>query len=277
MSVSQTPNVDPSGVAAIDRMIQSGLIASADYHETLQSTNSLALQTLRGNLAPDLLPRLFLTDNQTAGRGRHGRTWISETNALTFSLLVERSKYERKDSALISIAVGVAIGRAIEFSYAPLQTRLKWPNDVYIDGGKVAGILLETSHTDPRNVVIGIGINVNAAPVLPDTDLAATPKSIAQAVGRNVCRFELLENIVEQLSDALVELADSPSTLTAEFRKRCWLTGTVVRFQDADAKGNLQKTGQCVGINDNGDLMIQTDAGVCHCHSGEVNQVRRDT
>ena len=114
-------------------------------------------------LGSELLPRLYLADEQTAGRGRHGRSWHSGAGSLTFSLLTQWRLPTERPSNLLSIAVGVAIARAIEFACAPLRTRLKWPNDVYVDQGKVAGILIETNHRAADRVVIGVGINVNDA------------------------------------------------------------------------------------------------------------------
>ena len=170
--------------------------------------------------------------------------------------------------------------RTIEFLYAPLRSRLKWPNDVYVDGGKVAGILLETIHTAPDYVVIGIGLNVNEAPTLPNSDQAATgqvvtPKNIAGAVGRNVSRFDLLEGVVEQIVDAFTEVVDAPLAIVNEFRHRCVLSRSQVQFQDTDeTKKTIIRTGLCLGISDHGELIVETESGTRHCRTGEVNQIR---
>ncbi|NNE00781.1 MAG: biotin--[acetyl-CoA-carboxylase] ligase [Pirellulaceae bacterium] len=288
MSVTIDDHVNPAGITCVNRLIALGRLSSVHYQRETASTNSDAITDLRrGALADDLLPKLYLADLQTAGRGRHGRTWISGDDALTFSLLINQSPDNNMTAAdpthvnLLPIAVAIAIARSIEFSFAPLQTRLKWPNDVYIDGGKVAGVLLETTQQDPHRVVLGIGINVNQAPSLPAVppdsathaiaSQSITPKSIANSIGRPVDRYDVLETVIDQILETLSELVDQPGQIVTAFRQRCLLTGHEVQF----VKTGQPDQGTCLGITDAGALSIQTASEVVHCVSGEVNQVRR--
>ncbi len=137
--------VDPLGLAAVQRLLNDQIIASAWYAESTASTNSIALDELSSGAASSLsFPRLLLADQQTSGRGRRGRAWLSSNETLTFSILLSLDADPPLGDRL-SLAVGVGIAQSLEFDLAPLRTRLKWPNDVYAGGGKVAGILLETT------------------------------------------------------------------------------------------------------------------------------------
>ncbi len=132
--------VDAGGRRCLESLLANGDCRSADYRgSTCVHRHALALGDCQQPLGSELLPRLYLADEQTAGRGRHGRSWHSGAGSLTFSLLTQWRLPTERPSNLLSIAVGVAIARAIEFACAPLRTRLKWPNDVYVDQGKVAG------------------------------------------------------------------------------------------------------------------------------------------
>ncbi|MGB7348019.1 MAG: biotin--[acetyl-CoA-carboxylase] ligase [Pirellulaceae bacterium] len=277
MSLVVNGSVDRSAVIAIEQLVSDGTLASASYSAEVTSTNSAALDDVRqGTLSDEQLPRLYLADKQTGGRGRHGRTWLSSDDSLTFSLLTRRTVDRSETATLWPIAVGVAIARAIEFCFAPVKAQLKWPNDIYLDGGKVAGILLETTHGTPETVVIGIGINVNTAPHasgstgMPSGSDGINAKSIASVVGRPNNRYELLSPLVQQVIEATQVVVDSPSEFISEFRRRCWLSGKQVTYQE----NGLPKSAICRGINDDGELLLETVAGTKTCHTGEVNLVR---
>jgi BirA family biotin operon repressor/biotin-[acetyl-CoA-carboxylase] ligase len=259
-------DVDPMGYRAAEQLISDGTLRAVAYCQQTASTNTLALTDLQGGAME--VPKLFLVDTQTDGRGRHGRTWISNSGTLTFSLAVDRPTPHVRSSKLMSLAVGVAIARSLEFEFAPLQAKLKWPNDVYIDGGKVAGILLETTQKAPKHVVIGVGMNVADKPDLGDE--ADSVRSVAQVVGRQVNRYELLYGLVASIIRAISEEIDSPNDLLAEFRSRCLLTGGLVRFRH----GGHPREGRCIGVSEDGELLVDTKSGLQRLQSGEAHLVR---
>ncbi len=161
------PGVDPKGRLAVEQLLRDDACDAVDYRRSTASTNSLALEDLAcpepaypRDPAYPRCPKLYLTDQQTAGRGRHGRRWVSSDATLTFSLVVPRAAEHQRAAHLAPLAVGLGIARYLEFEFAPVQVRLKWPNDVHVGGGKVAGILMETSSIRPDRMVIGVGINV---------------------------------------------------------------------------------------------------------------------
>ncbi len=267
MSLELDGSIDRVGVVAIEQLIFDKTISSARYFAEVASTNTAAIEAIRqGKITDNDLPRLYLADQQTAGRGRHGRTWISDNHSLTFSLLMRRTVDRETTASLWPIAVGVGIARAIEFCYAPIRSQLKWPNDVYLDGGKVAGILLEATHGTPDTIVIGIGVNVNNSPGSQDLD-GKVAKSIAAVTGRPSQRYELLSPLVQQITAATDQLADAPQEIIADFRSRCILNEKQVVFQT----GIATQSAICRGINEQGELILETDTGTRTWRSGEVN------
>jgi BirA family biotin operon repressor/biotin-[acetyl-CoA-carboxylase] ligase len=124
------------------------------------STNSDLLEACRQDAAPQLL----VAETQTAGRGRMGRQWQSQTGeALTFSLAWPLQPGTPLDG--LSLAVGVALAEALD--PAGSQLRLKWPNDLWLEGRKLGGVLIETliQPQGPQAVVVGVGLNC-VAPVM---------------------------------------------------------------------------------------------------------------
>ncbi|TWU36000.1 biotin--[acetyl-CoA-carboxylase] ligase [Novipirellula artificiosorum] len=264
-------NVDPVGRSVMERLIDERFCRSACYREESKSTNSDALADLRDQpLAEEWLPRLYLADRQTSGRGRQGNSWLTGEDALTFSLVIDFDSVSEPHSRLLSLAAGVAIARGIEFLFAPAKSRLKWPNDVYLAGGKVAGILIETSQAFSNRLVMGVGVNVNESPAFPVLDETAPPQSLYGATGRRMSRFEVLEAMIQNLTEATEQLRQSPMIILTEFRNRCMLTGKQISFRESgdDCQGN------CRGIADDGSLMIQTASGLRNCDSGAIRMVR---
>lgn len=271
-------DVDPRGVCAIEQLLAAEVCRSAVYLQQTASTNTRALSDLTATGSPShppleaaQLPRLYLADCQTGGRGRRGRSWTSSDQTLTFSLLLQAAGQPiGRMPPLLPLAVGVGVAQAIEFLFAPLRAWLKWPNDIYLDGGKVAGILLETQQNSAGLLVAGVGINVGSAPEIPADASAAAAKSIAQCVGRSVPRYDILPEIISAVIEASSQADRQPGVIVKEFRQRCLLTGRQVSFQMA----GRQHSGRCAGVTETGELVVETAAGRQHCHSGEVSFVR---
>jgi BirA family biotin operon repressor/biotin-[acetyl-CoA-carboxylase] ligase len=135
--------------------------------DTVDSTNA---EAMRRAVAGEPGPLWIMADVQTAGRGRAGRSWTSEPGNLQASLLVTLDAPVSKAYQL-SLVAGIAVFDAIRVGLGTSTPglRLKWPNDILIDGSKVGGILIESSTTSAGlSAVIGIGINIAASPDLPD-------------------------------------------------------------------------------------------------------------
>ncbi|MBI4198923.1 MAG: biotin--[acetyl-CoA-carboxylase] ligase [Chloroflexi bacterium] len=133
---------------------------------------------------------VVVAEEQTSGRGRLGRRWLSVPGqSLTFSLLLYPPAAV---GAALGIAASVATLRAIR-EVTGLGAAVKWPNDILVGGKKVAGILIEGAWQGGRlrYAIVGIGVNVNAGPA-EDSEVAATATSLAHQLGRAVSREDLL-------------------------------------------------------------------------------------
>lgn len=195
--------------------------------------------------------RVVVADHQTAGRGRAGREWLDVPGAmLMFSALLRDVRPQ--DASLVGLAAGVAVARAVGD-----RARLKWPNDVRIDGRKICGILGELAPSGDY-AVIGIGVNVGHADgELPD-DLGATSLRIAGASTR---RDDLCVAILCEL-DALLGRSD----WLDDYRSLCETIGSRVRVELSDRTFE----GTATEVRDDGALVVDGDAVV----AGDVVHIR---
>lgn len=216
------------------------------------STN-LQLQALAKNGAPT--GSLLLAERQTAGRGRRGRSWYQGEQSLAFSLLW-RLPDDRPPSGL-SLAVGLAIAEAL-----PVSAALKWPNDVLLDGRKVAGILIESAGS--QRFVIGIGINLGSTETLP-----AEISSIAQGIPADD-RTQVLADVLNRLVTVLDEFsAHGFAPLQARWQTRHAYQDLAVNLFFSEGGEPVQ--GVCRGVDANGELLLETATCIQTIASGEVS------
>jgi BirA family transcriptional regulator, biotin operon repressor / biotin---[acetyl-CoA-carboxylase] ligase len=230
------------------------------------SSNALLLQRAAQGAASGTV---LAVEWQNAGRGRLGKTWHSGLgDALTFSLLW------RFDSGLaalsgLSLVVGIAMMRALDELGVP-GTGLKWPNDVLLNGGKLAGILLEAQGDmlGPSAVVIGIGLNLSVPEALreridqPVSDLASLDMPLPE-------RNHILAVSLKHLAAVLREFAGHGfSPLREEWEKRHVFQQRPVRMLLPDG---LQVTGMALGVTDDGALRLATAQGEQIFNAGEVS------
>ncbi|MCX8018010.1 MAG: biotin--[acetyl-CoA-carboxylase] ligase [Rhodocyclaceae bacterium] len=199
---------------------------------------------------------------QTAGRGRHGRAWLSAPGeSLTFSLLWRLP--EGRSPAGLSLAAGLALTEALAKVGAG-QTALKWPNDVLKDGKKLAGILIELTPCRPPAAVIGLGLNLRLPAAMPD-ELRAHSAAVDVAIEPNA----LLAAILVSLHARLTTFAAQGFAPLRE----AWLA----RHAFADAPIRLlsdfapPREGICRGVDVDGALLFETKGRVERILSGEVS------
>ncbi len=234
--------------------------------DRVDSTNTrLMLRAAEG--APSGL--VLAAETQTAGRGRRGRPWQSAIGStLTFSLLWRFAQGARELAGL-SLAVGVALARALRASGAT-GVALKWPNDVLLTGGKLAGILIEMQGDvlGPSAAVIGIGVNVRADPRVAaavDQPVAALESASGVAVDRN----QLLARMLAELAGVLGEFSASGfAPLRAEWQQLHTFQDRRVNLLLPDGES---RAGIARGVAEDGALLLETAAGLQRCHSGEVS------
>jgi len=239
------------------------------YLQCCESTNL----SLKGEAASAPPGSLAVTDEQTGGRGRLGRTWVSEPGKdLTFSVLL-RPSLAPAQAHLLSLAAALAVAEVLE-SVPGLREKVlvKWPNDVLLGGEKVCGILLEGSmHPDRLQwAVAGIGLNVNSTPgalvrrLAPEQAAAwagrPRPVSLREHLGRDVPRGPLLARLLARLTYRWSE-AGTASDLLAELRRRDALAGRRVEVMSGPPRHGPVVSGEARGIGPEGQLLVLGDSG----------------
>lgn len=240
------------------------------YVPATASTNLLACDGGRTG-APH--GTLVVTDYQHTGRGRLGRTWVSQSGSdLTFSLLL-RPDLPPERVTRLTLAASVAVAEAVEAALAPGRTfgrvALKWPNDVLIDGRKVCGILSEASldMDSVHWVVVGIGLNVNSSPweSLRESDLPpvpSTPLSLRGAVGHHIPRTPLLVDLIGRLEDRFSCAAGAGwKEVLSRFRDLDTLRGRHVEVRAGGAEPHTLASGTAGGIGSEGELLVVGEGG----------------
>jgi len=198
---------------------------------------------------------------QTAGRGRHGRLWLDEPGASLLTSIILRPRLEPARLPTLSLAAGVAVVEALE-RVTGLKPRLKWPNDVLVDGRKLAGILLESRIGPSPLVVLGIGVNL-AQRVFP-ADLAERATSVRLAAGRRVDADALLTALLESL-DAWRTRLETEGWAPIRERWRA-LTETLGRRVSIDGV-----EGVAVDVDEDGALIVAEGDVRRRVVAGEVN------
>ncbi len=222
------------------------------------STNDLARELAAGG-APH--GTVVIADEQTAGRGRQGRSWTAPPGlSLTISIVVRPSA---DALALLPLTAAVAVCRACE-RVAPGRAAVKWPNDVWIDGRKAAGILVEARPQEGW-AALGIGLNVDTTEDDLPSDLRDTATSLRIATGAESGREPALAAVLEELSEWLDAGHDR---LLSAYRTRDALAGRAITW----VSGDRSLAGEASGIDDDGKLVVFTADGERHAlAAGEVH------
>ncbi len=260
---------------ALTRSLEDTLFAGKlRYVPTTDSTNLLALREATEGAEHGTV---YIADEQTAGRGRGAHSWHSEPGAgLYLSILLRPpATLAPSDALWFSLATGLAVQSAMQQTTA-LIADIRWPNDVLLNGKKFCGILTEMNAKSARvrNVVIGIGINVNHAQFPPELRDLAT--SIRVASGRVWPREEIFAALMIAMDAEIAALlapggvpaacSDILERLTAS---SSWIAGKQVVVDEAEGY-----TGITAGLNTRGFLQVQTPNGMRTVLSGGVREVK---
>ncbi len=196
---------------------------------------------------------VVIAEMQTAGRGRQGRGWVSQPGNLLFSILL---RPDIDKLPFISMIGGVAVARAIRKTTG-LNPRIKWPNDIMLDGKKTAGILAESAIAGVSvcYAVLGLGINV-ALNVAESEEISALATSLDAASGSAVDREILLRQMLLDLDELYIGLDGSESPLQ-EWRQMLETTGRRVTA----TSGSDVHTGIATGVDETGNLILKLDDG----------------
>lgn len=207
---------------------------------------------------------IVLADTQTAGRGRGAHRWFSPPGDGIYLSIVWRPTLEPSRLALLALAVGVGVARAVDALLLEPRARLKWPNDVYVDDRKLAGILVEAQlNSRSATAILGVGVNVNTRQ-FPD-ELATSATSLALSGAAELERARVAARLIAALDVACrgVEGPDAARVLE-DLAARDWLLGRSV--------GVGELVGTASGIDADGRLLLRDEDGALHrLVAGEVS------
>lgn len=205
---------------------------------------------------------VIIAAGQTAGRGRRGRTFHSPSGGLYMSLLI--NKNDIFDSDLITTLAAVAVSRAIQ-EVAPLEAKIKWVNDIFINGKKACGILAEGLFDDSglRHIVLGIGVNIHKME-FPD-ELKDIATSLSNEAGEDVSINRLAAEILNELEIALINMS------TLEFLEESRRLSNILGKDIIVLKNGESYNAKAIAINDKGNLIIDKNGEAEILFSGEVS------
>ncbi|MEJ7847233.1 MAG: biotin--[acetyl-CoA-carboxylase] ligase [Pyrinomonadaceae bacterium] len=239
------------------------------HFDTLNSTNTEAINQAKLGADEGVC---IMARQQTAGRGRHGRTWVSDKDSGLYFSIVLRPKLKTRFLPLITLMAGVAVHDTLfEIGMKP---DIKWVNDVLINGKKICGILAETVDTTKGlAVIVGIGINLKSSNFPPEiADIATSIKAETGQVRTGDEISAILTRFHGYFYDILSD-ENGPETIRdALCRRSTYANGKSVRV----VLENERITGVTDGLEENGALRLKTlDGGVKIIQAGDVEQLRQ--
>lgn len=205
------------------------------------------------------------TTQQTAGRGQRGRTWTAEPGQnLTASILLKPTFLAANDLFYLNKALALAVRDTLAGKLPEVQ--VKWPNDIYAEGRKLAGLLIETSISNRVQwVIAGVGINVNQMQFGPSAPLAA---SLAMLSGERVPVEVVLDTLCVHIEHRYLQLrAGHLAEIDQQYHQHLLGFGKQIRYQHRD----LLHLAICKGVDAQGHLIVQDDGEEVRYGVGEIN------
>ncbi len=241
-------------------------------YDSIESTNDLAKHYLESGSDEGLL---IFAEQQTQGRGRLGRQWVSLPGLGMYFSFILRPELSPEKLPLLTLMAGLALVSTIS-AYCPQNTKVKWPNDVLIYGKKVCGILCElcTSGSKP-GIVVGIGINVNHTQDHFPTEIKSLATSIALEKSDSINRTELLSSLILSLNREYLSLQSEggESRLLKNWSKHTNLWGRHVSL----TKAGTVYSGKATRLDSFGNLIIRDESGQETAFNGGEVSFRKDS
>lgn len=230
------------------------------YHDEVDSTNTVLFRLAEKGASEGTV---VIADKQTSGRGRLGRKWISPPGVNLYISLLFRPRIPARESPLLTFLASVALVEAIKKTGAE-NPCIKWPNDVQLDGRKVAGVLTEMK---PRGnsaefVVVGLGVNINMTRAEINSEMreaSRTATSIKERLGKDIDRAKFASDLLLEI-ESWYRTFDKrgKSSILKEWTDR-W--GGRDRRVRVDTEQNDKFEGTAVGIDGDGHLLVRKDDG----------------
>lgn len=252
--------VDDTDVLNVDEIKYDRLL----FKEEVESTNEEGKrQAVKENC-----DRLLVTCNyQSKGKGRIGRSWVAEKNRGVYMSFVLKPDIMPQEISQITLVAGIAVMKAIN-SLTGLKTKIKWPNDIIINGKKLVGILSEMSAEMEKinYVVVGIGINVNEDEF--EGELKEKATSIYIETKRRFKRSDVINSVAEEFNLCYDKFLEKGfSAFVEEYNESCANVGMRVKT----VGGREEIKGRAMGVNEKGELVIDDEGEMKTVIGGEVS------
>lgn len=199
-----------------------------------------------------------IAERQTAGKGRMGRSFCSPYGTSIYLSIILRPETDMETSQLITSCAAVAAAQAID-KVCGTDVKIKWVNDLFLNGKKICGILTEASVNfesgQPEYAVVGIGINVKSIKNIFSQELMNVATSIEDEIGRAPSRAKIIAEILKNMDKLTKNLSDT--AFMEDYRKRSFIIGHKVSVSKFDS----EKTALAIGISDNAGLIVRYEDG----------------
>jgi len=248
MACPKNEYLDPDKIRVNTKRIGRKILV---YNRT-SSTNDIAAEYAKNKENDGLA---IFAEEQTAGRGRAGTKWHSgRADSILCSILLTACKCNPE---LLSLACPVAVAEAVG-KIANSQAKIKWPNDIILNGKKVAGIIVESKTVNDRTAyIVGIGINCHQKKSSFPRELQTTATSI-DIESRSICdRISLAKRLLSSLDHWLEAAQDTSKKVTDRWRK----LSTLLNQRITVIYNGKKFTGNCVGIDPEKGLILQLETG----------------
>lgn len=258
--IDQSPNL--LTIEEINQYLDTTIIGSKIYHlSSVDSTNNYAKKIAKNN---ENEGTVIIADEQTGGRGRKQRPWLSPKGGLWFSILL-RPSIPPNRAMIVTMCSACAIAEAIK-QQTSCNPSIKWPNDILINNKKVCGILTELSaEIDKINyLIVGIGLNANNE--VPQS-LKSIATSLLKETGSTIDLVSLFVSILSSLEQLYKALANDDISLIRETWIRYSSTlGSIIKVETEKE----EMRGTAIGLGENGELIVQTPKGEKKIITGDI-------
>jgi BirA family transcriptional regulator, biotin operon repressor / biotin---[acetyl-CoA-carboxylase] ligase len=230
------------------------------YLPSCHSTNEIAANLLAQGLEEG---SVIITNNQTSGKGQRNNIWESEPFLnLTFSIILKPNFLALQNQFQLTQVISISLASIIQ-ERVPNMVKIKWPNDIYVDNKKIAGILIQNNvkSKEFEHSIVGIGININQTNFL--TPIAVSLKQLGQ---KEFDLNKVLNDVLKAVSENYQELRNgNQNKINMEYRKLLYGLNEVKRFEN-----EAPFAGKIIGTDPLGRLLIETNNGVRCFQNQEV-------
>lgn len=252
-----------------EQLLTSTFVRRAEWLDETGSTNDLALQWASNSSVAT--PCLIGATRQNAGRGRGTNRWYGSDGTLMFSVLFDMTALGIAQHLWpqFSLVTGLSVAETLEVFLPEAAVGLKWPNDVWLGGRKVCGILIEQPERMPGRLVAGLGWNVNTAFASAPEDIRSIATSMRDTTGSTFDAGDVLQCFLQRWETNLTTLAAGAFDLAARWTRFCVLRDRRICVSATEP----ECTGSCLGIASDGALLVNDGERSRRYYAGTVRLV----